>query len=210
MAVAAQRPLLVLRGKDVALRGALKEGYVHPVVAVPRKTDADWLKSDEFENAFATWLAAVRAQRHVFLGYSSKAKPMADAISRFLNEKLGLSVLDWHDPPPSGVIIQNIADAERRTMFGVFLFTKDDKRIGKDGRESVPRDNVIYEAGYFAGAKGPGSVLIVREGDARVPTDLGGFTYVNAKSRSDVASIEGQIRDYFASRLSQSGVESLE
>lgn len=208
MAVAAQKPLLVLRGKDVSLRGALKEGYVHPVVVVPKKAGPEWLKSGEFENAFGEWLAAVRQQRHVFLGYSSKAKPMADAVSRFITQELGLSVLDWHDPPPSGVIIQNIAKLERRTMFGLFLFTKDDKQVGKDGQESVPRDNVIYEAGYFAGAKGPEWVLIIREGAARVPTDLGGFTYVNVKNRSDLGSVESQIRAYFASRLPEVSIES--
>ena len=206
MAVAAQRPLLVLRGKEVALRGAFKEGYVHPVVVIPKKTDAEWLKSEEFGNAFADWLAAVHGQRHIFLGYSSKAQPMADALSRFLTQKLGLSVLDWHDPPPSGVIIQDIADAERRTLFGVFLLTKDDKQIRKDGRESVPRDNVIYEAGYFGGAKGLGSVLVIREGDARVPTDLGGVKYVNIRNRTNLASIEGEIRSYFTARLAEKGV----
>ena len=204
MAVAASRPLLVLRSKDVALRGALKEGYAHPVIAVPKKADAGWLKTTEFENAFTEFLGKVRAHRHVFLGYSSKAKPMADAVSRFLSGTIGLSVLDWHDTPSSAIIMQNISEAERLTMYGVFLFTKDDKQAGHDGPSSVPRDNVIYEAGFFVGAKGPQSVLILRECGARLPTDLSGFVYLEVQKRSDIAPIERKMAEYFESRLAAS------
>jgi predicted nucleotide-binding protein len=38
---------------------------------------------------------------------------------------------------------------------GVFLFTRDDKVADEtDANKAVPRDNVVFEAGYFSHAKG--------------------------------------------------------
>jgi predicted nucleotide-binding protein len=197
MAVAAGKPLLILREKDVAQRGSLKEGYVHPVMAVPSKAGPEWLEEQTFRDAFSQWLKRVREHKHVFLGYSNRAKPMADALNLFLADRLNLSVLDWHHLPTSEGIMQNIAEAERLTMCGIFLFTKDDKA----GRQDVPRDNVVYEAGFFAGAKGQQSVLIIREKGAKLPTDLGGFVYLELTKRTDISAIETKIIDYFSTRL---------
>ena len=127
---------------------------------------------------------------------------MADSLHRFLVGKLRLKVLDWHDLPASSVIIGNIETAARLTASGIFLFTKDDRQVRKDStRDAVPRDNVIFEAGYFAGAKGTGSVLIIHEAGAKLPTDLGGFVYLEVKKRADISSIDTRISDYFAARM---------
>jgi predicted nucleotide-binding protein len=109
--------------------------------------------------------------------------------------------LDWHDLPASRFIMDNIVEAERQTMFGVFLLTKDDNQIEKESIQAVPRDNVVFEAGYFAGAKGPRFDLIIHESGAKLPIDLGGFVYLELKDGSDISSIETQIRDYFAEQF---------
>ena len=41
---------------------------------------------------------------------------------------------------------------------------------------AVPRDNVIFEAGYFIGLKGKRNVLIIRESGSKMPVDLGGIS----------------------------------
>ena len=95
--------------------------------------------------------------------------------------------------------MENIVKAERRTMFGVFLLTKDDTQLEKDSvQQAIPRDNVVFEAGYFAGAKGPQFDLIVHQPGAKLPSDLGGFVYLELNNGSDISSIETRIRDYFA------------
>jgi hypothetical protein len=77
MAVAAKKPLLVLRQKSVAERGSLRRGYVHPILDMPADVDADWIETSKFQGAFSQWLRQVKSQRHVFLGYSSLAKETA-------------------------------------------------------------------------------------------------------------------------------------
>jgi predicted nucleotide-binding protein len=98
--------------------------------------------------------------------------------------------------------MDNIVEAERRTSCGVFLFTKDDDEIRNGFGLAVPRDNVVFEAGFFAGRKEPGSILIIHERGAQIPSDLGGFVYLELKKRNGISTIETQIADYFASRFS--------
>ena len=51
---------------------------------------------------------------------------------------------------------------------------------------AVPRDNVVFEAGYFIGLKGKRNVLIVREAGSKMPADLGGDIYASLTDRTDI------------------------
>jgi len=201
LAVSAHKPLLVIREKNVAERGSLRRGYLHPVIDMPIDPDEGWLEGDSFQQPFREWISSVKRRKHVFLGYSAKSIRTARALKSFLVEKLGLSVLDWHEFEPSGTVMQNIEEAERLCRWGLFLFMADDMLDGADGQQAVPRDNVIYEAGYFAGAKHQSSTIVVRERTAKVPTDLSGMIYLELKSRSDIAAIEPRLARYFSSKL---------
>lgn len=57
---------------------------------------------------------------------------------------------------------------------GIFLFTKDNPLVGIDENQASPRDNVVFEAGYFMHAKGKERTLIIREEGTKMPADLGG------------------------------------
>src|SRR5262245_42581575 len=50
MAIAAGRPLLALREKDLGQRGAFRSGGLAHVVKLPRSLDTDWLSSADFES----------------------------------------------------------------------------------------------------------------------------------------------------------------
>ncbi len=45
-------------------------------------------------------------------------------------------------------------------------------------RGAAPRDNVVFQAGYFASVKGDDRILIIKESSAKMPADLGGKIYV--------------------------------
>jgi hypothetical protein len=201
MAVAARRPLLVLREKALTERGAFRSGYLPHVVRVPASLDPDWLESAEFEGEFNKWVEDVRSFRHVFLGYSSKATDVANALYKFLSEALKLRVFDWHDFQTGDSIWESIERAERLTSCGIFLFMADDKLSAGSKRELAPRDNVVYEAGYFAGAKGGKASLIIREEGAKVPSDLGGILYLKLANRHDISPIETKLREHLEGML---------
>jgi predicted nucleotide-binding protein len=95
--------------------------------------------------------------------------------------------------------LQQIQAAVDCCSAGVFLFTKDDK-LTDDAHadKAVPRDNVVFEAGYFINAKGKDHVLIVREAGAKMPADLGGDIYASLEERSNIGPIEEQVCRFVA------------
>ena len=201
MAVAARKPLLVLREKALAERGVLRFGHLPHVLKMPNKLDRAWLDSDDCNSVFNSWVEDVECFRHVFLGYSSQATDTANKLYKFMTETLGLRVFDWHQFQAGDTIWDSIERAERSTHCGVFLFMEDDKLSTKNGDTFVPRDNVVYEAGYFAGAKGRKSALIVREDGARVPNDLGGLLYLPLKDRRDISPLQTKLAEYLGQML---------
>jgi hypothetical protein len=206
LAVAAKRPLLVFREKEVEERGALRPGYVHPVISLPRSLDTDWLKSEKCERDLRAWRQQVQSARHVFLGYSSQAAAVGEKVHKYLTEKLKLRVFDWHEFRPGDAIWESIERAEQLTECGVFLFMADDALTSGRKRQVAPRDNVVYEAGYFAGAKGRSRSLIIREEGAKVPSDLGGILYLSLDNRKNIAAIETPLREHLERMLSNDSV----
>jgi Predicted nucleotide-binding protein containing TIR-like domain len=192
MAVAARRPLLVLLEKGVDERGVLKRGLLHPIIDMPSSLDPDWFETSEFTQVFEKWSVPVRRFKDIFLGYSTQADEIGERIGRYL-KGLGLQVYDWHDFPASQTIWDSIQEAVHLTRCGVFLFMADDK-LKSPISQYAPRDNVVYEAGYFAGARGRERTLVIREGGAKVPTDLGGVKYIVLDCRDTVVSIETPLR----------------
>ena len=200
MAIAADKPLLVIMEKDVATRGTLRDGYVTRPIKLPRSLRPDWLRTSEFEADFTKWLDDVNKHRHVFLGYCTEAEPVAKAIAVYLTG-LGVDVLDWHQFGASGFILQRIEEAAKSTSFGIFLFTASDRLTRTAGSRKVPRDNVIFELGYFAGQKGKQRTLVIVEDGTEVPTDLEGYLHVKLPRNRDTSSIETQLAKFVEEKI---------
>ncbi len=95
--------------------------------------------------------------------------------------------------------MEQIQTAATRSVSSIFLFTKDDD-LDPAGSEtadrSVPRDNVVFEAGYFSAHKGKHNVLIVREEGSRLPADLSGDIYAFLRDKDDISPIETAIESF--------------
>ncbi len=194
-------PTLVIAERGLVDRGITWTGAGHPILYMPSDADASWLRSDPFVQRFGVWADQIRDRSDVFLGYSSKARATAQAIHLFLRENLKLEVRNWEiDFAAAGMILDEIEVAARLCRGGIFLFTKDDVLEGDQAR-AAPRDNVVFEAGYFAAAKGRDRVLIIREEGAKMPADLGGSIYLSLPDRNDTRVIESSIREFVHRRL---------
>lgn len=112
-----------------------------------------------------------------------------------------MSVLDWADFSASGNILDEIERASRISSAGIFLFTQDDVLEEPKGDRAAPRDNVVFEAGYFTQSKGRERVLIIREDGVKMPADVGGNIYLPLASRKDISPIETQLRSFVEKRL---------
>jgi predicted nucleotide-binding protein len=171
-----------------------------PILFKPQNADASWLKEETFRHRFTLWLDQLKERHDIFLGYCSKAKDTANAINLYLT-KLGVSVLDWADFTAGGNILDEIERAASISTAGLFLFTEDDFLEAAPSDRAAPRDNVVFEAGYFTQAKGRERVLIIREEGTKMPADVGGNIYLPLANRQDISSIETQLRSFVEKRV---------
>jgi hypothetical protein len=184
-------PTLVLVQRNVRRRVVFDMSFGGYVGEFDPDSGLAWLHTDEFRVPFHYWQNLLAERRDVFLGYCGSSATTAAAIKRYLLS-LGARVLDWQtDFIPGRTILDQIEQAAARSIGGIFLFTKDDDLAANDrGETAVPRDNVVFEAGYFIGLKGKRNVLIVREAGSKMPADLGGDIYASLADKSDIAPIE--------------------
>lgn len=193
-------PVLLLVEQGVENRGVVWTGGGKTITYVPDNADENWVNDAEFTKRLNAWLRELGRRKDVFLGYCSKSAGTAAQIQLRL-EKLGASVLNWAmDFRAGGSILSEIENARATCFCGVFLFSEDDPLEGKAG-EAAPRDNVVFEAGYFMSSKGPERCLIVRHGEAKMPADVGGAIYVHLSKTADVSSIEGRLSDFLTRNL---------
>ena len=180
LARAMRLPILTIIEEGIAERGVIE----HPV-KIPEEEDESWANSDDFNTHFNAWLAKLRKRHDVFLGYCSKAQDIADAVDAHLSE-LGLSVRNWRTDFNYGrSIIGEIEAAARDCSCAIFIFSEDDEQMLGTERFAAPRDNVIFETGLFLNARGRDRVMIIREGNAKMPADLGGIIYAALPNRAD-------------------------
>lgn len=191
-------PLLTFAHEGIEKRVVFDSSHSGYIGTIPVNASKTWLKTKGFTVPFKYWTDALEKRRDVFLGYCSASSVFAKKLKSHLTKTLKLSVLDWAtDFDPARTIIQQIQDASARCGAAVFLFTKDDE-LAKPTTQahSVPRDNVVFEAGYFAAAKGKSRVLIVLEEGAKMPADLGGDIFAPLPSKSDFDVIKPVLRKF--------------
>jgi len=185
-------PVLAVLEDGVEERVIFNRYAGDPYIKVPPQADITWLQGSSFRAFLENWNTRIGERRDIFLAYSSKREETAQSIKEILT-RLGATVLDWRGFAGGRTILEQVEDAARRTSGGVFLFTRDDVFEGED-EKAAPRDNVIFEAGFFIRSKGHERVLIVRENGAKMPADLGGVIYEPLADSEDVRDLEGRLR----------------
>ena len=142
----------------------------------------------------------------VFVASSGKAEPIAARL-RAIVADLGLQVIDWRRDFRAGrVILEEIRAAAFISKYAIILLTPDDLLAG-DAGVSTPRDNVLFEFGYFVNSLGLERTLAIVQGDAKVLADYGGHIYLSLAG-DDVSSLTPQIRTFLAEDLAAESIAS--
>jgi hypothetical protein len=199
LAFARRLPRLIITDANVREAGItlLSEG---PVIFWPEGFGASGTGEAWFRRQFDPWAKQVRTRPHVFLGYCSSARSTASELTLFIERGLGLRVENYAmDFSPGPTIYEQIEAAARVCGCGIFLFTKDDPLEGKEG--AAPRDNVVFEAGFFFRAKGRDRIAVIREEGAKMPADLGGNVYIPLKDRNDITPIHSELQRFLESAV---------
>ncbi len=197
-------PLLVVMEQGM-LRDGIFDSGIQPA-EIPASATAAWASSRAFRSHLPEWLGRIQARRDVFLGYCSKGSPVALALRRDL-EQAGHTVLDWaRDFKPGGAtIFDEIERAASLCRAAIFVFPRDDELApqarARASFTAVPRDNVLFEAGYFMQVRGKARVAIVREAGTKMPADLDGVIYLGFDKRSQLQATKQGLRRFLAAAL---------
>lgn len=193
-------PVLLLAESGVQHAGILSLAGGRVITTMPANAGSEWASDPLFTERFDAWKQEVDGRRDIFLAFCSKSAGTAAEIQLLL-EKYGAKVHRWNMDFRSGrSILEEIGRAGNTGSSGVFLFSEDDPLEGVEG-SAAPRDNVVFEAGYFVHAKGPDRSLIVRHGNAKMPADIGGSIYVWLAKGASVSTIEGPLGDFVTKNL---------
>lgn len=115
----------------------------------------------------------------IFIASSSEALPVAEAVNIKLDDvgrvKLWDNAFDL-----SSLTLPSLLQRAKETDFAVFVFHPDDEAVIRGEKQSVVRDNVVFELGLFIGALGVEKCFVLVPGTAeglfRLPSDLAGLT----------------------------------
>lgn len=117
----------------------------------------------------------------IFIGSSKESLAPAREIQSLLSHD-NLIARPWTDGfRPSATSIENLERELVGADFAILVLAADDVVESRDAAHNVPRDNVIWEHGFFTGGLSRYRVFIVkpRGVDLRLPSDWGGITILD-------------------------------
>ena len=114
----------------------------------------------------------------VFIGSSTKSKPLANALFTHLKEDCEVSIWAYDVFTLSQSTLGTLQDELDKYDFAIFIWSPDDETTVNEKTTPAPRDNVVFETGLFMGAIGTNRVFSVLPTgrDIKVPTDLLGYS----------------------------------
>lgn len=133
------------------------------------------------------WDSTAGRQPKVFIGSSVEGKPIAEIIHELLDYDAECKIWSTGIFDPSSTAVESLYDAAGDFDFAVIVMTADDEVTSRAVTQKAPRDNLVWEAGLFAGRLGRARTFIVheRDTDMRLPSDLGGVTMIDYNARRD-------------------------
>ncbi|MGQ3231230.1 MAG: TIR domain-containing protein [Blastomonas fulva] len=156
----------------------------------------------------------VNAKPRIFLICSAESLPIAKSIRVGLEHDA--EVVIWSDDmifPAGGYPLEALEEQVNLADFGVALAEPDDLMLSRDRQASVPRDNVIFELGFFMSRLGRHRTLLLipKRTEVKLPSDFKGLTplpYATADKPADRAVALGPVIDRIAAVLGELGVRA--
>jgi predicted nucleotide-binding protein len=175
-----------------------------PVAAL--RVEHDKLIDVGQENATVWYLLAVELSRKleqrnrfidttnqvplVFMISSSEALEVAEEIRLGIVKAKAADVVLWSDDeifPPGSYPLEVLRDRVAVSDFGIAIAHPDDIRRSRGRQAAVPRDNVVYELGFFTSVLGRDRTLLLVPKDDKVdlPSDYKGLTPLTYAAPND-------------------------
>lgn len=116
-------------------------------------------------------------RRRIFIGSSTEALPVAQALQTNLQRSHEPTIWTQDSFPPGKSVIESLEQVLDSSDAGVFVLTPDDLVKLREKVQPTARDNVIFEMGLFIGRFGRDRTFMVvpRSCALRRPSDLDGI-----------------------------------
>lgn len=131
----------------------------------------------------------------VFIGSSKESLAAAREIQSLLSHD-DLVARPWTDGfRPSATSIENLEREMAGADFAIMVLAADDVVESRETTLDAPRDNVIWEHGFFAGGIGRGRTFIVkpRNLDLKLPSDWSGITLLDYDPNGDMDDLSSRL-----------------
>ena len=134
--------------------------------------------------------AAVR----IFLGAASENDRMLQRLGKRLSRSV--IVKSWRTVfRPGESALESLRRAATTVDFAAFIWGRDDLTVSRKKAKRSPRDNVVYEAGLFAGYLGSRRTFVIPVDAIKMPTDYLGVTTI---PKTTIDALAARIEDAMA------------
>lgn len=161
-----------------------------------------------------SFINRVNTRPRVFMICSAEALAIAKAIRVGLEHNA--QVVIWSDDKifaPGAYPIEALEEQVNSADFGIALAEPDDLVLSRDRKASTPRDNVIFELGFFMSRLGRHRTLLLipKSEDVKLPSDFKGLTpvsYEKGVSLKELSVALGPTIDKIGSLIADMGVRA--
>lgn len=162
----------------------------------------------------ATAPPAQSARPRVFIASSVEGLSVAEALEVDLQYFADVTIWEQGVFHPSQGSLSALDEVAGQSDFAIAVLTPDDMTTKRGRTYAVPRDNVIFELGFFMGRLGIDRTFMVssRDNPPTLPSDLQGVTTVTYAERADgnleaaVGPAAIQIREAMQAVIAAEGV----
>ena len=156
------------------------------------------------------FIGTLRTQMRIFVMSSTEALAVASTVQLGFDHDKSRLVVVWENGvfQASHYPLHDLEEQVDISDFGIVVASPDDIQQSRGNERAVPRDNVIFELGFFMGRLGIERTILLEPAgeDVKLPTDLTGLTtlhYQWAPGR-DQAAVFGptitRLREIFTDR----------
>lgn len=123
----------------------------------------------------------------IFIGSSKEAVDIANAVFAELEDECDPTVWDQDLFKPSSYTLESLEGLVPSADYAVLILSPEDLQTSRGKIRPSPRDNVIFELGFFIGALSRKKVFVImpKDGDIKIPSDFHGMTFLTYLSRKD-------------------------
>lgn len=134
-------------------------------------------------------------KKKIFIGSSQESREIAKTIAQTLAEHGSVALRWWNEFPAGSITIDRLIEISQNVDGAVFIFSSDDKIWYRGDEFKSPRDNVILEYGLFLNKLGRSRVIILKDAESKLPSDVSSITYL--KLIDDSVSVSEKVVDHF-------------